>query len=138
MSETQNKFGILVGVDGSPESDGAVSWAAHEASLRHEPVTLMHVVQPVLVSWPVSREQTTFAEWQEGNARHVIDHARDGLSAAVDQPGPPDFRTEVLYAHPVDALVDASTEARMIVVGSHGRGCQLLGVEWSEVVSGVL
>jgi hypothetical protein len=28
----------------------------------------------------------------------------------------------VLYSHPVDALVDASTEARMIVVGSHGRG----------------
>jgi nucleotide-binding universal stress UspA family protein len=54
MSETQKKFGILVGVDGSPQSDGAVSWAAHEASLHHEPVTLMHVVQPVVVSWPVS------------------------------------------------------------------------------------
>jgi nucleotide-binding universal stress UspA family protein len=122
MSETQKKFGILVGVDGSPQSDGAVSWAAHEASLHHEPVTLMHVVQPVVVSWPVSPKQTTVAEWQDDNARRVIDQARTGLSAAMDQPRLPDVRTEVLYSHPVDALVDASAEARMIVVGSHGRG----------------
>jgi nucleotide-binding universal stress UspA family protein len=124
MSATSTKYGILVGVDGSPESDGAVSWAAHEASLRHEPVTvtLMHVMQPVAVSWPVSPEQTTVAEWQDDNARHVIDKARTRLSSALDQLRPPDIRTEVLYSHPVDALVDASAEARMIVVGSHGRG----------------
>ncbi|MGO9031686.1 universal stress protein [Mycobacterium sp.] len=122
MSETSTKYGILVGVDGSAESDAAVSWAAREASLCHEPVALMHVVQPVIVSWPVSADQSTVAEWQDDNARHVIDQARKGLSAAVDQPRLPDVRTEVLYSHPVDALVDASNQARMIVVGSHGRG----------------
>jgi nucleotide-binding universal stress UspA family protein len=122
MSETPTKYGILVGVDGSAESDAAVSWAAREAALRHEPVTLMHVVQPVAVSWPVSPDQATVAEWQDDNARHAIDQARKGLTAALDQPRLPDVRTEVLYSHPVDALVDASTEARMIVVGSHGRG----------------
>jgi nucleotide-binding universal stress UspA family protein len=122
MFETPTKYGIIIAVDGSAESDAAISWAAREASMRHEHVTLMHVVQPVVLSWPVSAEQTTVAEWQEDNARHVIDHARDGLSAAVDLPHPPDFRTEVLNAHPVDALVDASEDARMIVVGSHGRG----------------
>jgi nucleotide-binding universal stress UspA family protein len=122
MSETLTKYGILVGVDGSSESSAAVTWAAREASLRHEHVTLMHVVQPVAVSWPVSPEQTTVAEWQDDNARHVIDQAREELSSALNEPRPPDIRTEVLYSHPVDALVDASTEARMIVVGSHGRG----------------
>lgn len=122
MFETPTKYGIIIAVDGSAESDAAITWAAREASMRHEHVTLMHVMQPVAVSWPVSPEQTTVAEWQEDNARHVIDHARDGLSAALDQPHAPDFRTQVLYAHPVDALVDASKDARMIVVGSHGRG----------------
>ncbi len=122
MTETPTKYGILVGVDGSAESDAAVSWAAREAFLRHEPVTLMHVVQPVVVSWPVSADQTTVAEWQDDNAQHVIDQARNGLSSVLGHAGPLDLRTEVLYAHPVDALVDASTQARMIAVGSHGRG----------------
>jgi nucleotide-binding universal stress UspA family protein len=122
MFETPTKYGIIVAVDGSAESDAAISWAAREVSMRHEHVTLMHVVQPVALSWPVSPEQTTVAEWQEDNAKHVMDHARDCLSAALDLPHPPDFRTEVLHAHPVDALVDASKDARMIVVGSHGKG----------------
>jgi nucleotide-binding universal stress UspA family protein len=122
MSETSSKYGIIVAVDGSAESDAAIAWARREASMRRQHVTLMHVVQPVALSWPVGPERTTVAEWQDENARHVIDHARDGISAALDQRHPPDCRTEVLYAHPVDGLVDASKDARMIVVGSHGRG----------------
>jgi nucleotide-binding universal stress UspA family protein len=122
MFEAPTKYGVIVAVDGSVESDAAISWAAREASMRHEHATLMHVVQPVALSWPVSPEQTTFAQWQEDNARHVIDQARAGFSAGIKQPHSPDFRTEVLYAHPVDALANASKDARMIVVGSHGRG----------------
>jgi nucleotide-binding universal stress UspA family protein len=122
MFQTPTKYGIIIAVDGSAESDAALSWAAREASIRHEHVTLMHVVQPVALGWPVSPEQTAVTEWQQDNARHVIDRARGGLSAALGQPHPVDFRAEVLYAHPVDALVDASKDARMIVVGSHGRG----------------
>ncbi len=122
MSDSPTKYGILVGVDGSAGSDAAVTWSAREASMRHEPVTLMHVVQPVVVSWPVSAGQSSVAEWQEENARHVIDHGRKILDSALDEAQPQDIETEVLYSHPVDALVDASTKARMVVVGSHGRG----------------
>ncbi len=122
MLETSTKYGIVVGVDGSPGSDAAVSWAAREASLRGEPVTLMHVVQPVVVSWPVSAGQVSVAEWQEENARRAIDQARKGVGSALDPERQQDVRSEVLYSHPVDALVDASKDARMVVVGSHGRG----------------
>jgi nucleotide-binding universal stress UspA family protein len=137
MSETSTKYGILVGVDGSAESDAAVSWAAHEASIRGEPVTLMHGVQPVVVNWPVSDGHSTVAQWQEENARHAIDQGRKSFGAALEASQQPDIRTEVLYSHPVDALVDASTEARMIVVGSHGRGAfgRLL---WGSVSRGVV
>ena len=122
MFEAPTKYGVIVAVDGSAESDAAVSWAAREVSLRHENVTLMHVVQPVALSWPVTPEQTTFAEWQEDNARHVIDQACDRLCADMHQPHPPGYETAVLHAHPVEALADASRDASMIVVGSHGRG----------------
>jgi nucleotide-binding universal stress UspA family protein len=35
--------GIIVRVDGSPASDSAVGWAAHEAAMRGESLTLMRV-----------------------------------------------------------------------------------------------
>lgn len=137
MSETPTKYGILTGVDGSAQSAAAISWAAREASMRHEPVTLMHVVQPAVVSCPVADELATVAEWQEETARHVIKQARKELSAAVDHSRPPEVRTEVLYSHVVDALVEASKEARMIVVGGHASGAlrhRLLGSVSSAVL----
>lgn len=122
MSELSTKYGIVVGIDGSPGSDAAVSWAAREASLRGETLTLLHAVQPVVVSWSISASQVSVADWQEENARRAVDQARNGVGAALDPELQQDVRSEVLYAHPVDALVDASKDARMIVVGSHGRG----------------
>jgi len=122
MFETSTKYGIVVGIDGSPESDAAVQWAAREAVIRGEPVTLMHVVQPVVVSGAVGTGEFRVTEWQEENARRVVDQALVVTDIAVNQSEPQDIRTEVLHAHPVDALVDSSKDARMIVVGSHGRG----------------
>jgi len=122
MSALSTKYGIVVGIDGSPGSDAAVSWAAREASLRGETLTLLHAVQPVVVSWSISASQVSVADWQEENARRAVDQARNGVGAALDPDLQQDVRSEVLYAHPVDALVDASKDARMIVVGSHGRG----------------
>ena len=55
MSKSTTKYGILVAVDGSAESDAAVRWATYEAVMRDASVTLMHVVPPVVVSWPVAR-----------------------------------------------------------------------------------
>ena len=38
------EYGILVGVDGSADSDTAVRWATREAVLRNELTTFLHVV----------------------------------------------------------------------------------------------
>lgn len=137
MSETAARYGILIGVDGSAESRAGVCWAAREASMRHEALTLMHIVQPAVVSWPVAAEQVAVAKWQEDNAGEVIVQARNDLTDAMDKSEALEVRTEVLHANPVHALVDASQEARMVVVGSRGRGAfgrLLLG----SVSSGVL
>lgn len=58
MSRDTTQYGILVGVDGSAQSDAAVAWAAREASLHQMPVTLMHGVAPVVVGWPVGQLYT--------------------------------------------------------------------------------
>ena len=122
MSNTTTKYGILVGIDGSAESDAAVRFATREAGMRDAPLTLVHVVAPVVVSWPVAQLQGRFTEWQEQNAQHVIEQAQKTLHASLGESEPPEVRTEVLHSHIVPALVDASKEAQMVVLGSRGMG----------------
>lgn len=44
MSAATAKYGILVGVDGSAQSNAAVAWAAREAVMRQLPITLLHML----------------------------------------------------------------------------------------------
>jgi len=122
MSEAAGKFGILVCVDGSAASDAAVVWGVGEAIMRRLPITLMHVIPPVIVGWPVGPLYADMPEWQKDNAQHAIDHARKTLRASVGESEPPETRTEIVYSSVVPALIDASKDAWMIVAGSQGLG----------------
>ncbi|MBU8811367.1 universal stress protein [Mycolicibacterium goodii] len=128
-------YGMVVAVDGSAESDAAVRWAAREASLRKMPVTLMHVVEPIVVNWPIPPVQGSITEWQETNARNVIEHARDMI--AVADADPDGIRHEIRYAGIVAELVDVSKSATMMVVGSRGLGA-LGGALLGSVSSGIV
>ncbi len=64
MSAATAKYGILVGVDGSAQSNAAVAWAAREAVMRQLPITLLHIVAPVVVGWPVGQLYANMTEWQ--------------------------------------------------------------------------
>ncbi|BBX73320.1 universal stress protein [Mycobacterium shinjukuense] len=122
MSDSATKYGILVGVDGSAESDAAVVWATREAVMRRAPITLLHAVAPVVVGWPVGQLYAEMPHWQEDRARQVIDQARKTLTASVGAAESPKVRTELVYANVVPTLIDASQQAWMIVVGSQGMG----------------
>lgn len=122
MAEATTKYGLLVAVDGSAESDAAVQWAAREAVLRHAPITVMHVVAPVVVGWPVRHLQASFDESQEENARHVIGQAQKSLHASLGDAEPPEVRTEVQHGSVAGSLVSASRQAQLVVVGSRGMG----------------
>lgn len=120
-----SKDNILLAVDGSAEAEAAIRWAAGEAVMRQVPVTLMHVVAPVVVSWPVAPLQASITEWQEDNARHITEQAEKTFFASVGEAEPPAVNSEVLYGDVVKTLIDATEDSRMAVVG--GRGMGLLG-----------
>lgn len=122
MRDGTTKYGMLVCVDGSAESDAAVAWAAREAVMRGLPITLMHAVPPVMVGWPVGQLYPSMPEWQREGAQHVIDHARKTLNASLRDGESPETLTEIVYSAVVTALIAASADAWMIVVGSQGLG----------------
>ncbi len=122
MTSNAETYGIIVAVDGSPASDSALRWAACDAVLRKSSVTVMHVVEPVIVNWPIPPLQGTITEWQQDNAHQVIERARDALAAGAVGAENLVVRTEVRYAGVVDELVAASARAHLMVVGSRGKG----------------
>jgi nucleotide-binding universal stress UspA family protein len=122
MSEKRSKYGVLVAVDGSPESDAAVRWAAKQAVLRDLPVTLMHVIAPIVVTWPVRYLESSYEQWQVENGRHVIEQAQKTISATIGDSALPDVRTQVRNGGIVTELAAASAGAAIVVVGSRGMG----------------
>jgi nucleotide-binding universal stress UspA family protein len=122
MSSPTTRFGILVGVDGSGASDAAIHWATNEAVMRGEPVTLMHVVAPVVVTWPVVPVAAGITEWQEEHAQFTLQHGRAVVKDAADGASVPEVRTEIRHAAVARALIDASRDALMTVVGRRGLG----------------
>lgn len=122
MSQSSTRLGILVGIDGSPESLAAVRWAAAEAVLRQRPVTLMHVVSPAIVSWSIEAVLSDYQGWQEDNADSVIKIALESLHAALHGSPSPEVLVERRHDGVLTELTEASRTADLVVIGSRGKG----------------
>src|SRR6201997_5595017 len=121
MSSNKANLGIVVGVDGSPASKVAVYWAGQEAAMRHVPLTLVYVVNPML---PTSRHVPVpieFEQWQREQAKIYIERAREVVEENAKNGRPAKINSEVFFAATVPTLVDMSKEAEMVVVGCRGR-----------------
>lgn len=121
MSKVETSYGIVVGVDGSAESNAAIAWATREALLHKAAVTLLHVVDPLPIGWPGAQPDDGVADWQNDAARDVIAQARSVVDASRGGASL-DVHTEVAYSRVAPTLIDASKDARMIVAGSTGLG----------------
>lgn len=122
MNSALPDFGIVVGIDGSPESLAAVRWATAEAVLRRLPLTLLHVVPPVIVSWAIEAVVSGHQVHQEAHADSVIQAARQLVQAAAPHSPPPQVRVARRHNDVVTELTDASRTADMVVIGSRGLG----------------
>ena len=122
MSDVRTTHGIVVGVDGSAESEAAVAWATHEAILRKVPITLLHVVAPVPVGWPPDPVVKGMPNWQAEESRKVLDRARTVVDSVRGDATSPGVHTEVVYAQVVPTLIGVTEHSPLTVVGSVGLG----------------
>ena len=114
--------GVVVGADGSPFATNAIRWAAHEAAMRHVPLTIVHVVTTQGLVWPATAIPAELYQRQEEDARHLIAEAIKIAEDSIPASGHLQINDELLFEPLVPTLVDLSKEAQTIVVGCRGQG----------------
>ncbi len=125
MSGPETHRGILVGVDRSASSMAAVNWAARDAAMRNVPLTLMHVIAPVVPAvapWPEIPIPQDYFEGQDDKARRILEDARRAVADSTGDHGPPFVYSVVVHGPLVSTLVNESKIADMMVVGCQGEG----------------
>jgi nucleotide-binding universal stress UspA family protein len=117
---------IVVGVDGSDASHDALRWAAEEARLRSAPLVAVLAwsfvpAQPIGDPGMLAVPAGDIA----GQLGAESDAARIGLDQAVEDALGADSDVELerrlVEGDAGEALVAASRDAQLVVVGSHGR-----------------
>lgn len=116
MSNTDLNKLVVVGVDGSTDSLHALDWAADEAAKHGWPVRLVNAYQPVIAALPAVAVELPDATEE---SRHILEHARNWVLSAH-----PDLSVSIMSVEgPAPrALLGASTDAGMLVVGREGLG----------------
>jgi nucleotide-binding universal stress UspA family protein len=110
--------GVLVGVDGSPASISALRWAAGEAALRGAPLTVAHAWTPMPPAYAAYHTGFDGAAMERA-ARAVLDDCLDqGLADRADLA----VDARLVLGGAAQGLLDLAAEARLLVVGSRGRG----------------
>ncbi len=137
MSAPVNRHGIIVGIDGSAASNAAVCWAARDAAMRRVPLTVVHMVNAAVPMYPAIPLSAGVAVWQQEQGQQALEQAVKIAEDAVPADRSVDIKSELRCSTPVPTLVEMSTGAELLVVGSNGRGALtrlLLGSVSSSVV----
>jgi len=138
MPNQSEHLGVMVGVDGSATSTAAVRWAARWAAMRNTGLTIVHAFAPVvpgtsLVEW-MGPTPSEVMHAQEEQALHLVN---DAAKTANDTAGGLRIQTKAIVAAPVQALLEVSNDAQIVVVGRRGRS-SLAGVLLGSVSTAII
>jgi nucleotide-binding universal stress UspA family protein len=129
--------GIVVGIDGSPNSERALDWAMKHAAALHAPLTVVAVHEVPKSYWGhipvVGPADVPIVDQLRQSAEQVTHEAEDRLGGAK----PASVTVRAVSGFTVKELVDAAQDADMLVVGSRGGGGfahLLLGSVSSQVI----
>jgi len=115
--------GIVVGIDGSEHARRALEWAVREAALRQVPLSVLTVNQAI--SGTFTGAAVPYPG-DSGLVKNAQDAAYSETQGVLDALGgaarPPTVTVHALTGLPTAALIEASQDAELIVVGSRGAG----------------
>lgn len=115
LANATESRGIVVGVDGSDVTQGAIAFALREASATGQAVTAVHAwVDPVTMS-PMTQDTAGYSRVREQALAEMLG---PWIEKYPDVP----IALHVVREHPVHALAAAAQGAQLLVVGCRGRG----------------
>jgi nucleotide-binding universal stress UspA family protein len=114
--------GIIVGIDGSTNSERALEWAVKEAAIRQAPLRVITVVRRTVGHWGAGAITDPQEHANAMQAREAAQDATDKALARVGDARPKSVTVEASNGVPAEELVNASKDADMIVLGSRGSG----------------
>jgi nucleotide-binding universal stress UspA family protein len=130
--------GITVGVDGSDHSRKALEWAVREAGVRGTSLTVLAVHQVASNHWTGDPESYPTDAPETELVRQAAEEEVQKALSQVGEPAPTSVTVRAVTGVAAHELVNASPDADLVVVGSHGGGGFLrkaLGSTSSQVVS---
>jgi nucleotide-binding universal stress UspA family protein len=112
--------GIVVGIDGSPASEAALTFAFDEAKLRQLPLR-------IVCAWEIPPLEYSGAAFvPTPDVAHSAEEVAEAtLASAAAKLGPaPGIHVETLavHGHPAKVLVEQAQDATLLVLGTHGHG----------------
>ena len=129
--------GIVVGIDGSPNSEHALDWAMRQAAAVHSPLTVIAVHEVAKSYWGgipvIGPADAPLLEKLRQAAEEMTHKAASRLGDA----GPPSVKVRAVDGFVVKELVDASQDSDLVVVGTRAGGSfarLVMGSVSSEVV----
>jgi nucleotide-binding universal stress UspA family protein len=125
-----NSRAIVVGVDGSGSSLDAVGWAAREAELRGAPLKLVSAYQVRALYTSFVALPSHLGSEEHAAAESILTSASLVARRSVENPNALTITTESIVGPTIQAMLDESSDASMMVVGSRGNGeyfAELLG-----------
>ena len=108
---------VVVGIDGSASAGGALRWAIAEARVRDVPLLAVHAWQPAFVGGDAFLPVPAESDAMDESAAHLLER-----SLAAEDTSGVTVRTVQECSGAATALLDAATEASLVVVGSRGQG----------------
>ena len=110
---------VVVGVDGSPGSVAALSWAGHYGAATGAVVWALHIWHyPTAAGLPPGITPESVDDEVKANQRKELDEA---IAKANLDPSA-QVESKIGYGHPAQVLISESENADLIVVGHRGRG----------------
>jgi nucleotide-binding universal stress UspA family protein len=112
--------GIVVGVDGSPNSERALDWAMKQAAAVRAPLTVIAVHEVPKSYWGgipvIGPADAALVE----NVRRAAEEMTQRAASQLADGAPASVTIHAVSGFVVKELVDASQDADLVVVGSRG------------------
>ena len=136
MPRSTAKYGVLICVDGSAASNAAIAWGAREAVERQVPLTLLHVVPPVVAGWPVGHVYPEMPDWQKDDAQTTLEQAFKLAANLGEVQAPGDPHQDGLFKRGAgtDRCVQRRGDDRRRHAGLGALGRLLLGSVTTELL----